>query len=98
MSFQNLFKIYSQFLIDFSPAAVKTNFGEAMGFDKEVVNKRMEESAKLYPLGRVGESEDIANAILYLASDESSFVTGINLVLDGGFLNAPGSVPITKQN
>jgi len=69
-----------------------------MGFDKEGFNKSMEESAKLDPLGRVGEPEDIANAILYLASDESSFVTGINLVLDGGSLNAPGSVPTNKQN
>lgn len=38
-----------------------------------------------HPLGRVGTSEDIAYGVLYLASDESSFVTGSELVIDGGF-------------
>ena len=36
------------------------------------------------PMGRLGKPEDIANGILYLASDESSWVTGIELVIDGG--------------
>ncbi len=36
------------------------------------------------PLGRMGQPEDIAAGILYLASDESSFVTGAELVIDGG--------------
>jgi len=36
------------------------------------------------PLGRMGLPEDIAAGILYLASDESSFVTGAELVIDGG--------------
>ncbi len=36
------------------------------------------------PIGRVGQADDIAYGILYLASDESSFVTGSELVIDGG--------------
>ncbi len=37
------------------------------------------------PLGRIGQSRDIANVALFLASDESSFMTGAELVVDGGF-------------
>lgn len=37
-----------------------------------------------HPLGRLGQTSDIANAALYLASDEAAFVTGSNLVVDGG--------------
>ena len=37
-----------------------------------------------YPLGRWGQPEDVAYGVLYLASDESSFVTGSELVIDGG--------------
>jgi NAD(P)-dependent dehydrogenase (short-subunit alcohol dehydrogenase family) len=40
---------------------------------------------RLHPLGHVGEPEDIAYGILYLASDESKFVTGSELVIDGGY-------------
>ena len=37
------------------------------------------------PLGRYGESKDVAYGVLYLASDEASFVTGSELVIDGGW-------------
>jgi NAD(P)-dependent dehydrogenase (short-subunit alcohol dehydrogenase family) len=37
------------------------------------------------PLGRIGQPRDIANVALFLASDESSFMTGAELVVDGGF-------------
>lgn len=39
----------------------------------------------LHPIGHIGEPEDIAYGILYLASDESKFVTGSELVIDGGY-------------
>lgn len=43
------------------------------------------EMAKLHPLGTLGEPEDVAYAVLYLASDEAKFVTGAELVVDGGY-------------
>jgi NAD(P)-dependent dehydrogenase (short-subunit alcohol dehydrogenase family) len=38
------------------------------------------------PLGRIGQARDIANAALFLASDESSFMTGAEMIVDGGFM------------
>ena len=40
---------------------------------------------KRHPIGRIGKSEDIAPAVVYLASDESSWVTGTSLFVDGGY-------------
>jgi len=44
----------------------------------------LERLARQVPLGRVGDTEDIAWAVVYLASDESKFMTGAEMVLDGG--------------
>jgi NAD(P)-dependent dehydrogenase (short-subunit alcohol dehydrogenase family) len=44
-----------------------------------------QELASLHPIGHIGEPDDIAYGILYLASDESKFVTGSELVIDGGY-------------
>ena len=51
------------------------------GKSKEVI---MEKLARQIPLKRVGHPDDIANGVLYLASDESRFMTGAELKLDGG--------------
>ncbi|QOR38314.1 SDR family oxidoreductase [Billgrantia diversa] len=40
---------------------------------------------RLHPIGRLGRPEEVANAFLFLASDEASFVTGTHLMVDGGF-------------
>ena len=49
----------------------------------DIPDKHVENKARV-PMGRFGEPEEVANAILFLASDESSFVTGSELVVDGG--------------
>jgi NAD(P)-dependent dehydrogenase (short-subunit alcohol dehydrogenase family) len=41
---------------------------------------------KAVPLGRAGETDEVANAILFLASDEASYITGTELYVDGGYL------------
>lgn len=54
------------------------------GFSKESGATR-EMIGSLHPLGHVGDPDDIAYGILYLISDESKFVTGTGLVIDGGY-------------
>ena len=45
--------------------------------------------AKLIPLQRIGRPEDVANAILFLLSDESKYITGTELIVDGGITSKP---------
>ena len=52
---------------------------------REFVQERREWLEQRYPMGRIGRPEEIAYAALFLASDESSFVTGAPLIVDGGY-------------
>ena len=63
------------------PGYIKTSMSGSSYTREKWVNARLAET----PLRRLGEPEDIANACLYLVSDEASFVTGEVLYTDGGF-------------
>lgn len=68
------------------PGFIWTPLVEALGressTDIEEFRKHLD---SMHPIGHVGEPDDVAYGILYLASDESKFVTGSELVIDGGF-------------
>jgi NAD(P)-dependent dehydrogenase (short-subunit alcohol dehydrogenase family) len=61
-----------------APAVVRTKFAAALYEDREV------EAAASYPLGRLGEPEDVGSAVAFLASRDSAWITGQTLVIDGG--------------
>lgn len=58
------------------------DLGERSGFSEEDFKKEL---GSRHPVNHVGEPDDIAWAIVYLASDEAKFVTGVELVVDGGY-------------
>ncbi len=68
-----------------SPAMVRTPMYDHA--EKGASKETLDEHVNKYPLG-VGTTEDVANAAVFLLSDASKWITGINLTLDGGFLLA----------
>ena len=62
------------------PGMVRTDMINAYGLSEE----QMGDVVKSYQLGRLGEPVDVANGVIYLLSDASCWVTGTNIVIDGG--------------
>ena len=63
------------------PGVIKTAMVEGLLNDED----KMKSALSWHPIGHFGEPEDIAYGVLYLASDESKFITGAELVIDGGW-------------
>jgi 3(or 17)beta-hydroxysteroid dehydrogenase len=76
------------------PGAILTPMWDAMlGIDPLTRPVKLKAIADGVPLGHMGEPIDVAYAVLYLASDESKYVTGIELTLDGGILAGSQATP-----
>jgi glucose 1-dehydrogenase len=68
-----------------APGAIKTAINRAARETPEALERLL----KLIPYGRIGEAEDIGKAAVWLASDESDYVTGTTLYVDGGMTLYP---------
>lgn len=68
------------------PASIMTDMWKGMLGDGEHFRRNHEKFAAGIPMKRFGTPEEVAYAVLYLASDESSYTTGAELILDGGIL------------
>lgn len=66
-----------------SPGFIRTPLTESAYKDEEKARKR----AEIVPIKRIGTPEDVAKLVLFLASDDSSYVNGEDIVIDGGFLH-----------
>ncbi|KAJ3604468.1 hypothetical protein NHX12_029208 [Muraenolepis orangiensis] len=66
------------------PGVIITEVHKRAGLDEEQYAKFLEKCKQTHALGRPGEVEEVAQAIAFLASDASSFITGVHLPVDGG--------------
>jgi NAD(P)-dependent dehydrogenase (short-subunit alcohol dehydrogenase family) len=65
-----------------SPAVIETDMSTHFA---ESLSISMQQFGDMHPIGRVGTAEEVAGGVVWLCSDEATFVTGHNLVIDGGF-------------
>jgi NAD(P)-dependent dehydrogenase (short-subunit alcohol dehydrogenase family) len=68
-----------------SPGPIQTEGMEVLLGSSEIGQARREAITTGVPLGRIGRPEEIANAVVFLASDEASFIAGSEFFVDGGF-------------
>ena len=68
------------------PTFIETPMLESMILDSPDPEKARQTLVRQVPLRRIGKPDDVANMIVYLASDESTFVTGTEMVIDGGVI------------
>jgi len=67
-----------------APGPIETPIFDKLGFPEEAVPEVKEQFAAMNPMKRFGTAEEIAKGALFLASDDSSYIAGIDLSIDGG--------------
>lgn len=73
-----------------SPGYIDTPIAATLGFSTEAIREFFEAVSARCPARRGGEPEDVANAVLFLAAPESSYIIGAELVVDGGYTIVTG--------
>jgi len=66
------------------PGPIETNFFSGTGMSEEEQKEMTEQIQNQIPLGRFGKSEEVASLVCYLLSDEASYITGSEFMIDGG--------------
>ena len=66
------------------PIATPMLSSRGMGLSEEQIEEFKKNALSMVPLGRMGHPDEIAKAVSFLASDDSSYTTGIELFVDGG--------------
>lgn len=84
-------KLLTQTLaIDYAAKGIRVNAVSPGYIDTPLLKNASQEMKdaliKLHPIGRLGRPEEVANAVLFLASDKASFINGISLLVDGGYV------------
>lgn len=72
-----------------NPGLIVTDFHKRSGMNEEQYEAMLKRASEVYPLKRYGYVDDVCGAIAYLASDNSSFVTGTFMPVEGGLLLSP---------
>jgi NAD(P)-dependent dehydrogenase (short-subunit alcohol dehydrogenase family) len=70
-----------------SPGPTDTPNYSKLGFPEEAISQFKDHYASSTAVKRMGSADEIAKAVLFLASDDASFITGNELIADGGFIN-----------
>ena len=78
------------------PGATRTPIWGRGGRDAATVSALESHLSKQIPLGRLGEAEEIAKAVLFLGSDDSAYIQGTEIVVDGGATGLPWGAPIYR--
>lgn len=71
-----------------APGYIDTDIMQRTGLSEEMIVEMTKQAIVHTPLGRMGTGQDITKSVLFLASSDSAFITGVELTVDGGWAQA----------